>query len=218
MREKSMNLKNYARRTAFAFVLGIGSLTLVSATACRTSQPGAADNDNAPEVTATPQPVGAETFVHETGGIQFTAPQGWKSPNTDDDSDDVVTLTSPDEAVEVTFYVSSDDNFEQSQKDIVEELGRYIKNAKIREKETRETTINGLKAISIPGSGTDAEDNKPVEWDLTIIDAKKPVFVVSIASPDKFAPHAAAYETLVQSIKPIAATPEATAKPNAQKK
>lgn len=214
-----MKLKHLWRYAAHITTFFLISAFLLTLAACRPVAPTNPEtNSNVPEIAATPQPVGAETFVHEAGGIQFTAPKGWKSPNNDDDSDDVITLTSPDEAVEVTFYVSSDDDFAEAQKDIVEELGRYIKNAKIREKETRESVVNGLKTVSIPGSGTDAEDNKPVEWDLTIIAAKRPVFVVSIASPDKFAPHAAAYETLVQSIKPVAATPEITPKPDAQKK
>ena len=190
------------------------TLTMMALGACRPVSP-AETPVTEPEV-AEVKPVGATTFVHDAGGIQFTAPQGWKSPNADNDGDEVVTLVSPDEQLEVSFYVTGDESFAEAQKDIVDELGKYIKNAKIREKEARESTLNGLKTVSIPGSGTDAEDGKPVEWDLTIIEAKKPVFVISVAAPETFAKHAAAYETLVQSIKPLAAMPVATVTPVAK--
>ena len=190
------------------------TITMVALGACRPVSP--VETPVTEPGVAEVKPIGATIFVHDAGGIQFTAPQGWKSPNADNDEDEVVTLVSPDEQLEVSFYVTGDESFAEAQKDIVDELGAYIKNAKIRQKEARESTLNGLKTVSIPGSGTDAEDGKPVEWDLTIIEAKKPVFVISVAAPENFAKHAAAYETLVQSIKPVAARPVTTATPVAQ--
>ena len=191
-------------------------LLLSGFSACRkNAEPEANQNANIAENTAEPKPVSDTVFVHDEGGIQFTAPKGWKSPNGDKDSDNVITLTSPDEQLEVTFYIPDEESQEEASQGIVEELAKYIKNAKVAQKE-QESTINGLKTVSVAGSGEDVDDGDKVDWDLTIIQAKKPVFVVSIATPAQYAKNDAAYQMLIQSIKPVAA-PLAN-KPNPSKR
>lgn len=176
--------------------------------ACEKDAPDANDNAanaNAAEDTTETKPLDAPLmFVHDDGGIEFTAPKGWKSPNKDKDGDEVITLTSPDEQLEVTFYVPEEESQEEASQGIVEELAKYIKNAKVTQKE-QESTINGLKAVTVSGNGVDADDDDKVDWVLTIIEAKKPVFVVSIATQGKYAKNDAAYQMLIQSIKPVAA-------------
>lgn len=174
--------------------------------ACEKDAPDANDNQanaNAEDTTETKPLDTPLVFVHDDGGIEFTAPKGWKSPNNDKDGDEVITLTSPDEQLEVTFYVPEDESQEEASQGIVEELAKYIKNAKVTQKE-QESVINGLKAVTVAGNGVAADDDK-VDWVLTIIQAKKPVFIVSVATQGKYAKNDAAYQMLIQSIKPVAA-------------
>ncbi len=180
---------------------------LLGLAACEKDAPDADDNQanaNAEDTTETKPLDTPLTFVHDDGGIEFTAPKGWKSPNKDKSGDEVITLTSPDEQLEVTFYVPEEESQEEALQGIVEELGKYIKNAKVTQKE-QESTINGLKAVTVAGNGVDADDDDKVDWVLTIIQAKKPVFVVSVATQGKYAKNDAAYQMLIQSIKPVAA-------------
>ena len=185
--------------------------TLLCLTACEKDKPDA--NANNQEDTREAKPMATPiTFVHDEGGIEFTAPKGWKSPNTDKDGDEVIALESPDEQLEVTFYVPDDESVEEASQGIVEDLAKYIKNAKVTQS-GRESAINGLKTLTIAGTGVDADDDDKVDWVLTIIEAKKPLFVVSLATQGAYAKNDAAYQMLIQSIKPVATktgTPAAT--------
>lgn len=168
---------------------------------CGPDAPPDTPEDKAADAAPTPQMAGGETIVNDVAGIEFTIPKGWKAPKSDD-GDGEFFLVSPDESLSVTFFVPDDENYEQATKDVVDDLAKFVKKVKITE-QGQESTVNGLKTLSIAGSGVDADnETRRVEWDLTIIDAKKPVFVVSLATPENFPKNAPAYETLVQSVKP----------------
>lgn len=139
----------------------------------------------------TPQ---ANVYRHEPGGIQFVLPKGWKA----EPDGDILTVSSADEEMSVMFWVSSENDFDAAVDAVADELDNIIKNPKFA-KDGVEGALNGMKAFSLSGSGQYEGAN--VLWDLTVVAAKKPVFVVSFANPQHLQKHAAAYGALAKSIK-----------------
>ncbi len=139
---------------------------------------------------------GGTVYTHQEGGIQFASPAGWKEKQ----DGQYMTLLSPDEELEVDFFVPPNDDFEQATKDVLNDLDKYLKNAKITGEGT-EGTHNGMKTYSVQGTGD--YEGKPNVWDLTILGAKKPVFVLSIATPENFPKYKDDYTALINSIKPV---------------
>jgi predicted Zn-dependent protease len=139
---------------------------------------------------------GGTTYTHQEGGIQFTSPAGWKEKN----EGDTVILSTPDDELEVYFYIPKDNDYDSATKDVADDLERYVKNIKIT-RQGEEGTLNGLKTYSV--SGTGESDGEQVVWDLTVVGGKKPVYVVSTATPANFPKHESAYNSLITSIKPL---------------
>jgi hypothetical protein len=52
-------------------------------------------------------------------------------------------------------------------------------------------------------SGTGEVDNEQIVWEVDILKAKKPVFVVSFAAPAQFTKHEGEYQQLLGSIKRV---------------
>jgi predicted Zn-dependent protease len=137
-----------------------------------------------------------EVFTHQEGGIQFTAPANWKSKN----QADAMTVTSQDDALSVVFWVPKGDDFNKAVDDLGDQLEKVIKNSKITS--PGETTVhNGMKAYT--ASGTGEVEGEQIVWEVDILQAKKPVFVVSFASPAQFTKHEAEYKQLLASIKKV---------------
>ena len=136
-----------------------------------------------------------ETLTNADAGVKFTVPKGWKS-----EKGESLTVTSPDDGVAVSFVVSSADDLEKAVDAAANEMDKLIKNAKI-EQQGKESTVNGLKAVSMNGTGE--LEGKPVAWDLSIVVAKKPLLVISIGAPESIQKHGKDYETMVNSIKPL---------------
>lgn len=136
----------------------------------------------------------ANIYRHEPGGIQFVLPKGW----TAEPDGDILTVSSADGEVAVMFWVSSESDFAAAIEAVADELDNVIKNPKFT-REGVEGTHNGMKTFQLTGTGE--SDGAQVLWDLSVVAAKKPVFVVSVASPQHLQKHAAAYKALVGSIK-----------------
>lgn len=172
------------------------------------SAPSATANTSAPSDTAanantapTATPASADsgeatTYTHEEAGVQFTVPAGWKI----DEQGEVLTIASADDNVGIMFWVPSESDFDAAVKSIEGELDKIVKNPQFNE-QPEEGTINGMRYIS--QSGTGEIDGKNAEWDVTILDAKKPVFVVSFFDPAVGNKHDADLTNLVKSIKKI---------------
>jgi predicted Zn-dependent protease len=135
-------------------------------------------------------------FTHQEGGIQFIAPPTWKAKN---EGESLVVAT-PDNALSVVFWVPKGDDFNKATADLQGQLEKVIKNLKVTSP-GQETTHNGMRAYT--GSGTGEVDGEPINWEVDILQAKKPVFVVSFASPAQFNKHADEYKQLIASIKKV---------------
>lgn len=137
-----------------------------------------------------------EVFTHQEGGIQFTAPANWKSNKTED----TLTVTTSDDTLSVVFWVPKGDDFNQAVEDLGKQLERVIKNSKVTSP-GEATTHNGMEAYT--ASGTGEVDNEQIVWEVDILKAKKPVFVVSFAAPVQFTKHEGEYQQLLGSIKRV---------------
>jgi hypothetical protein len=139
---------------------------------------------------------GGTTYRHAAGGIQFTSPANWKA----EPDGDILTLTSPDEEMSIMFFVSSKRDFAAATEGIAAELDKIMKNVKFSS-DGEEHVINGLQHFSIGGTGT--IDGVAIEWDLSVINAKKPTIVVIFASKAAIQKYFNQYVDLLKSIKAL---------------
>jgi hypothetical protein len=142
-------------------------------------------------------PSGAgETFTHPDAGVQFTLPAGWKTKS----EGETLTATSEHEAVSVVLWVPRGDDFDQATEQLKEQLREVIKNPQVTSP-GKESTHNGMRAYTAGGTGE--VNGQPVLWEVDILQAKKPFFVVTFASPDMFKMHQGDYQQLLASLRPV---------------
>jgi len=140
---------------------------------------------------------GGETFTHADAGIKFELPKGWKA----EPDGEVITVSTPDDSLQMVFWVPDEDTFDAAIKDLDKELGKTIKNIKQTGKGTQDTH-NGMPHYSVSGTGD--VDGVTIEWSVDVLGAKKPVIILSFAAPGVWEKHAAAAGKFIASIKKIA--------------
>jgi hypothetical protein len=176
-----LRLKNFLLGAALAGAL-------VAATAPANSVASAAPN-------AAAQGEG-KTFTHEEGGITFILPAGWKA-----EPDGTQITASPEGGgISITFWVTEEDDFEAAAEAVGEELGKMLKNVKL-DADKKEDTHNGMQHASF--SGTGQLEGQDVLFSADLLQAKKPVIVLTFGVAGQFEKHAAAYSQLVKSIKKV---------------
>ena len=151
-------------------------------------------NDNSSSSSSSPGE--GHPFTHQEGGIQFVAPPTWKAKN----EGETLIVSTPDDALSVLFWVPKGDDFNKATADLQGQLEKVIKNLKVTSP-GQETTHNGMRAYT--GSGTGEVEGEQVVWEVDILQAKKPVFVVSFAAPAGFNKHEDEYKQLLASIKKV---------------
>jgi hypothetical protein len=150
-----------------------------------------------PAGAASNSPAAADkTYTHEEGGIQFDAPDGWKS----EVDGEQITVSAPDDSISIVFWVPEADTFDAALEALEEELDKMIKNIKL-DGEAKADTHNGMKHASLSGSGK--VEGADVLWSVDLLMAKKPVIALTFASPGNFEKQAEGYSKLVKSIKKI---------------
>ncbi len=137
-----------------------------------------------------------KTYTHEEGGIQFDAPDGWKS----EVDGEQITVSAPDDSISIVFWVPEADTFDEALEALEEELTKMIKNVKL-DGEAKTDMHNGMKHAGLSGSGQIEGAN--VLWSVDLLLAKKPVIALTFASPGNFEKQAEGYSKLVKSIKKI---------------
>ncbi len=137
-----------------------------------------------------------KTFTHEEGGITFTLPAGWKAePNGSQ-----ITASPEEGGISIAFWVTEEDDFEAASEAVGEELGKMLKNIKL-DGEGKEDTHNGMPHASYSGSGQ--IEGHDVLFSADLLQAKKPVIVLTFGVAGQLEKHAAAYSQLVKSIKKV---------------
>ena len=138
----------------------------------------------------------AKTFTHEAGGITFTLPASWKA---EPDGEQIV--ASPEAGgISISFWVTEEDDFEAASEAVGEELGKMLKNIKF-DGEPKEDTHNGMPHASFTGTGQ--MEGHDVLFSADLLQAKKPVIVLTFGVASQLEKHAAAYSQLVKSIKKV---------------
>jgi hypothetical protein len=148
--------------------------------------------------TAAQQPAdsGGKIYTHQEGGITFDLPSGWKA----EAEGDLLSVSSPGESVGLFFWVTKEADFDAALKALDDELSKVVKNVKTSG-EPKTDTHNGMPHASLTGTGE--VEGKQVSWSVDLLQAKKPVIVLTFASGADFEKHAADYGKLVKSIKKV---------------
>lgn len=172
------------------FALGLGlALVLAAAAAGPASKTAAASHAAAPAQDA-------KTYTHEAGGITFDLPAGWKA----EPDGDQLTVAPAGGGIGVTFWVTEEDDFDAASKALGEELGKQIKNLKF-DGEPKADTHNGMEHSSV--SGTGQIEGKDILFSADLLQAKKPVIVLTFGAADTIHKYAEDYSKLVKSIKKV---------------
>jgi hypothetical protein len=137
-----------------------------------------------------------EVFTHENGGIQFEVPATWKSKA----DGDVMQITSPDESLFVMIWVPQDQSVDEALEGIGSEIDNYLANVKTAGEATS-GQLSGMNIHSLNGTGT--YEGQPVDFSLELVEAKKPVIILTITNKGAMAKHEADFTKFAQSIKRI---------------
>lgn len=138
----------------------------------------------------------SKNFTHEGAGVTFALPAGW----TAEPDGEQLTVAPADESIALVFWVTEEDDFDAAAKALGEELAKQIKNLKF-DGEPKADTHNGMAHAAVSGSGQ--IDGKDVVFSADILEAKKPLIVLTFGSMESIQKHAGDYLKLVKSIKKV---------------
>ncbi len=137
-----------------------------------------------------------KTFTHEGAGVTFTLPAGW----TAEPDGEQLTVAPADESFAIVFWVTEAEDFDAAAKALGTELAKQIQNLKL-DGEPKADTHNGMGHASVTGSGQ--VDGKEIVFSADILEAKKPLIVLTLGSLENLQKHAADFSKLVKSIKKV---------------
>ena len=168
--------------------LSLGAaLTLASAAA-------AAKNTNVAAGSATSRAQDAKNYTHAQSGITFDVPEGWKA----EPDGEQLTVSSADDSVALVFWVPAESSFDAAVEALDEELAKTIQKMKA-DGEVKVDTHNGMRHAG--QSGTGEIEGKNVLWSVDMLQAKKPVIILTFAAPDQIEKHAGDFAKLIKSIR-----------------
>ncbi len=137
-----------------------------------------------------------KTYTHAGAGVTFEVPAGW----TAEPDGDQLTVAPADESIALVFWVTEQEDFDAAAKALGEELAKQVKNLKL-DGEPKSDTHNGMDHAAVTGSGQ--IDGKDVIFSADILEAKKPLIVLTFGSMENLQKHAGDYSKLVKSIKKV---------------
>ena len=137
-----------------------------------------------------------KTFTHEGAGITFELPAGW----TAEPDGEQLTVSPADESFAIVFWVTEEEDFDAAAKALGAELAKQIKNLKL-DGEPKADTHNGMDHAAVTGSGQ--VDGNDVVFSADILEARKPLIVLTLGSLENIQKHAAEFSKLVKSIKKV---------------
>ncbi|MEK6335417.1 MAG: hypothetical protein AABM67_10745 [Acidobacteriota bacterium] len=137
-----------------------------------------------------------DAFKHTGAGVKFVLPAGWKAKP----DGEVITVSTPDDALQMVFWVPEEETLDAAVKDLDSELGKTIKNIKMSGKGTRDTH-NGMAHYSVDGTGE--VDGTTIEWSVDVLAARKIVIILSFAAPGAWEKHSDDASKFIGSIRRI---------------
>lgn len=136
----------------------------------------------------------AKNYTHQESGITFEVPDGWKA----EPDGEQLTVSTADESMALVFWVPAEGTFDAAVEALDQELAKTIANMKA-DGEVKVDTHNGMRHAG--QSGTGEIDGKNILWSVDMLQAKKPVIILTFAAPGQMEKHAEGYSKLVKSIK-----------------
>ena len=167
-------------------------LSLAAAFAVATVTSAARNTDGANQESVAVHAV--QVYTHEKSGIIFEVPSGWK---TEPDGEQL-SVSSDDENVVLVFWVPAEGTFDAAVEALDEELAKTIQKMKA-DGEVKVDTHNGMRHAG--QSGTGEIEGKNILWSVDMLQAKKPVIILTFAAPEQMEKHAEDYSKLVKSIR-----------------
>jgi hypothetical protein len=125
----------------------------------------------------------AETFVEQSTGLAITSPDSWKST-----TGDPLTVSSPDDLVQVIVTTVPSDSVEEAVKQLSVELTKIFTDIKV-EGDLQETKINDMDCVYLSGDAK-IEGNIDIEFTMAIVDAgDNCLIVVGFGTPEGIKAH-----------------------------
>ena len=107
-------------------------------------------------------------------------------------------IETADGTVQVDVWIPDSTTFELALRNIDRDLSRVVKNVRVIDRGTSDTH-NGMRHFTTSGTGT--VNGYRCEWSVDILDAKKPVLILSFWRPGLADRHAAEGIQFISSIK-----------------
>lgn len=192
---KNANNTNSTTTTTTTTNNSSSKVTTPATTPMTTATPGTSTPTGSTAETSSPSGAG-EIFRHPDAGVQFTLPAGWTTKG----EGEKIIATSEHEAISVVLWVPRGDDFDKATDELMQQLDNVIKNPQITSP-GKESTHNGMRAYTAAGTGQVNGEN--ILWEVDVLQAKKPFFIVTFASPDMFKMHQGDYQQLLASLKPM---------------
>ncbi len=135
-------------------------------------------------------------FTHQVGGIRFEKPEGW----THEADGDVITMLAPDHTMSIAISVAQSDNLDKAVNELQTELSNVMKNIETDGK-PQKTDVNGMETYTVSGKGT--IDGTPVFWAVDLVQARRPVFVITFGRQGEWDKHKDEYGEFARSVQKI---------------
>ncbi|HVF67082.1 MAG TPA: hypothetical protein VM914_05445 [Pyrinomonadaceae bacterium] len=136
----------------------------------------------------------AKNYTHKDSGITFDVPDGWKA----EPDGEQLTVSSADDSVALVFWVPAESSFDAAVEALDAELAKTIQKMKA-DGEVKVDTHNGMRHAG--QSGTGEIEGKNVLWSVDMLQAKKPVIILTFAAPEQIEKHAGDFAKLIKSIR-----------------
>ena len=136
---------------------------------------------------------GNNLFTHGKAGIRFEKPDGWSHQA----EGDTITLFSPDHAVSIVITVAKKSKVKDAINEIDAELSNVMTDIETSSK-AQQTNVNGMDAITLEGTGK--IQGTPVTWAVDLLDAKRPVFVITFGKQSEWGKHQDEYVEFAKSV------------------
>lgn len=133
-------------------------------------------------------------LTQDEAGIQFELPRGWRA---EEHGDDMLIWTA-DGTVQVDIWIPPSETFELALRNIDKDLGKVVRNVRVIDRGSSDTH-NGMRHFSTSGTGT--VNGRRCEWSVDILEARKPVLILSFWAPGIADRHASEGLAFINSIK-----------------
>ncbi len=133
---------------------------------------------------------------HDEAGIELDVPSGWiVSPA----EQGVMMVEAPDHSLAIFFWVPQD-TWDGAVAGLNESLETIIESPFVTAQPT-EGELNGMKTVELAGTGSVA--GVGIEWQVTLISARKPLLALAFANPTAWQANVESADALLSSVRSI---------------